>query len=124
MGQISFKISDKEMEFLRWFSRKTAQPLSSIYRNVTLDAFHQWKISTLIEEYRNGAIGFKQMCNLGNLSFSQGLILLQNNDVEPPIPEIVDDYTSHIREKMTPRDVFKNGKVPKRESKEVEPREK
>ena len=120
MGQLSFKIPDEEMQFLKWVSEKTAQPISSIYRSATFEAFQQWKLNILLEEYRKGVIGFKQFCNLGNLSFSQGTILLQKHEIDPPIAELIDDYTSKIRENVTVEDIFKEKKVPKRESKEVD----
>ncbi len=119
MGQISFRIPEEEMVFLKWLSEKTAQPVSSIFRNAILEYFQEWKNNYLLREYQKGNIGFKQMCNLGGISFHRGLILLEENNVEPPITEIIDNWTSQVREKMTAKDIFKEGTRVKRESPEV-----
>lgn len=116
MGQISFKVPEDEMEFLRWWAEKQAQPVSVIYRNATRDNFHEWKIETLIQEYQQGKIGFKRFCNLSGLSFHQASLLFEEKQIEPPISEIMDLYTNKISESISPAEIFKNGKIPKRES--------
>ncbi len=100
MPQINLKIPDNEKEFLEWYSEKSAEPISSIYRNATLESFRQWKISILISEYQKGSIRFKQLCDLGNISFEEGTLLLQKMDIEPPISAIIDEYTSKTRKKI------------------------
>ncbi len=119
MAQISFKIPENEMKFLKWFSSKTAQPISSIYRNATLNPFQEWKLSVLLDEYRKGAIGFKQLCNLGNITFQEGSLILEKNAIDPPISELMDDYMNKVSEQIKPKELFKEKSVPKRESSEV-----
>jgi len=100
MTQINFKIPEKEKDFLEWYSEKNAEPISSIYRNATLESFRQWKISILLGEYQKGSIRFKQLCALGNISFEEGTLLLQKMDIEPPISAIIDEYTTETRKKI------------------------
>lgn len=100
MTQINFKIPEKEKAFLEWYSEKNAEPISSIYRNATLESFRQWKISILSAEYQKGSIRFKQFCDLANISFEEGTLILQKLDIEPPISSVIDDYTSETRKKM------------------------
>ena len=114
MGQISFKIPDSEMEFLYWFAEKNAQPISVIYRNATLESFQEWKKEILLNEYQNGNIGFKQFCKLSGISFNQGTLLMQQNNIEPTISEIIDLYTNQVRDSLTVTDVLRSRKVPKR----------
>lgn len=119
MGQISFKISDSEKDFLEWVSQRTAQPVSTIYRNATLESFQEWKINFLLKEYQTGNIGIKQFIRLANISFNQANLLFQKFNIEPPISEIIDDYTTNLRETINQNSMFKNSKVPKRKSNEV-----
>ena len=100
MPQINFKIPEKEKDFLEWYSEKNAEPISSIYRNATLESFRQWKISILISEYQKGSIRFKQLCNLASFSFEEATLLLQKMDIEPPISAIIDEYTTETRMKI------------------------
>ena len=98
MKQLTFKISKNDHEFLAWYSEKTAQSKSSIYRDVTLKEFHVWKVAILLEEYTKGAIGFKQLCKLGNLTFQEASRMLEESKIEPPISSIMDEYTSRVAE--------------------------
>jgi hypothetical protein len=70
-------------------------------------------------EYQKGKIGFKLLCKLSDLSFHQGSLLLESRNIEPPISEIMDLYTKKVRETLTAKDLFKDGKIPKRKSQEV-----
>ncbi len=119
MDQINFKISDTEKEFLEWVAKRTAQSVSTIYRNATLDSFQDWKINYLLKEYQNGSIGLKQFTKLANINFNQAILYLQEFNIEPPISEIIDDYTTNLAENIEPETAFKNKKICKRKSKEV-----
>ena len=119
MGQISFKISDAEKEFLEWVAKRTAQPVSTIYRNATLESFQDWKLNYLLKEYQNGNIGLKQFTKLAHINFNQAILYLQKFNIEPPISEIIDDYTTNLAETIKPETAFKNKKVPRSKSKEV-----
>ena len=119
MGQISFKISDADKEFLEWVSQKTAQPVSSIYRNVTLESIQDWKINFLLKEYQSGSLSIKKLLQLANLNFNQITMLFQKYNIEPPVSELIDNYTSKLAEEIDPATIFKDGKVPKRKSSEI-----
>ncbi len=119
MNPITFKIPDREMQFLKWMSQKTGTPVSSIYRNNTLESFQQWKISVLLKEYEKGAIGFKNFCFLANITLLQGMIVIEEQGIEPVMPSAIDEYTESIRKDMTESDLFKKGKIPKRKTPEV-----
>ena len=121
MSQISFKIPDSEIIFLRWFADKSSQPVSSIYRNATLDSFREWKISLLLSEYQKGSLGFKSMCKLGNLTFNQGVLLLEQNNIEPPISKLIDEYSSAVRDKLVKEGIFKKKTIGERKSRKFQP---
>ena len=122
MKQVSFKLPDEEMIFLKWFSKKTGTPMGSFYRQITLEEFKKQKIKVLSNEYKIGALGFKTMCNLGNLTLTQGMLLLEKENIEPPIPALVDDYTEEVTTRIIQSkdySIFKEGEKPIRKSKEV-----
>lgn len=100
MGQISFKIPDEEIIFLKWYTKKTAESMSSVYRSITFQGFITWKIEYLLAEYSKGVIGFKQLCKLGNLTFTEAMLLIEKYDIEPPISEVVDLATSRATQKI------------------------
>ena len=118
-GQITFQLSNDDMNFLRYVSKKTGSSLSSIYRDNTLIDFRAWKIAFLLKEYNTGRIGFKKLCTLGAISFSDGMNLLESEKIEPPIPEFVNDYTLKIAKNITSEELFKTGKM-KRKTPEIE----
>ena len=84
------------------------------YRNVTFDLYLEWKLEILLKEYQKGTIGFKELCRLFSKSFQAVSLILQERDIEPAISEIMDEYTSKIRDSLTAKDIFREGKVPKR----------
>jgi len=119
MGQITFKMPDEEIEFLKYVSKQNGSAFSSIYRDKTITYYKQWKIEYLLTEYERGSIGFKTFCRLGNLSPLEGMIAIENSNIDPKVPEIIDEYTSKKRGELKPVDLFKKGEVPKRKSPEI-----
>ncbi|OLS22121.1 MAG: hypothetical protein HeimC3_32630 [Candidatus Heimdallarchaeota archaeon LC_3] len=120
MGQITFRITDQDLEFLEYVSEKTGQSKSIIYRNNTIEEFRNWKKQYLLGEYASGVIGLKKMCIIAHMTLTEGMLLIEQNRIEPPIPKKVDDYTSEISKTITPKELFKNGKVPRRESQKLD----
>lgn len=48
-------------------------------------------------------------------------ILLREKDIEPAISEIMDGYTERVSTQIRDEDLFRGKKVPKRETREIEP---
>lgn len=109
MAILTFKIPENEKKFLDWWSQKSGEASSSIYRNVTIEIFKKWKIDMLIIEYSKGSIGFKKFSNLAGMSFNETSLLLQKENIEAPISDLIDEYTSHVRDKFMSSDIFKIG---------------
>lgn len=100
MAQISFKIPDKELDFLKWYSKMTSHSVSTIYRDVTLDNFKEWKLGVLSSLYGKGTIGFKHLCTLGNITLQEGMLLIEMKKIDPPISEKVDLHTEEVTRKI------------------------
>ncbi|MHA1974761.1 MAG: hypothetical protein ACTSW1_17320 [Candidatus Hodarchaeales archaeon] len=84
------------MIFLKWYSKQTAEPLGTIYRKVTIEHFTKWKKEVLIEVYKQGKIGIKQMANLGGMTFNECMLLLEQEKIEPPYNKILDMHSENI----------------------------
>ncbi|MHA1449052.1 MAG: hypothetical protein ACTSP4_06490 [Candidatus Hodarchaeales archaeon] len=61
------------------------------------------------------------MCKLGNLTFNQGVLLLEQNNIEPPISKLIDEYSSSIRNKLVEEGIFKKKADRKRKTSEFKP---
>lgn len=96
MDQIGIKLPIEDIKFLEWYSKRTANSKAGIYREATLQAFQKWKINILLKEYEDGKIGFKEMCNLGNLTLLEGMKIIEIEQIEPPITDLMDEYTEKL----------------------------
>ena len=122
MGQISIKLPKEEIDFLDWYTKKHATPKATLYREVTLESFRKWKHNLLLNDYMKGEISFKNFCILGNLSFFEGMVLVEESDLEPIIPDIIDEYTNKLTDlniKNKDLSIFKDRKAMKRTSPEI-----
>lgn len=99
MSQLSFKFPEKEINFLKWYSEQTAEPLGTIYRKVTIDHFKKWKIDVLMNAYMEGKIGVKQIANLGGLTYLETMLLLEKREIEPPYNELLAKHSEQVLEK-------------------------
>jgi len=100
MSQLSFKFPEKELSFLKWYSKKTSEPLGTIYRKVTLEHFIHWKKTVLIEAYLSGTIRIKQLANLAGMTFHECLLLLKQNNIDPPYSELLDIHSAQVMEEQ------------------------
>ena len=107
MDQIGIKLQIEDIKFLEWYSKRTANSKAGIYREATLHAFQKWKINILLKEYKDGKIGFKEMCNLGNLTLLEGMKIIEIEQIEPPITDLMDEYT----EKLTLENIKQHSKL-------------
>ena len=98
MDQISIKLSSSEMEFLEWYSKKHAIAKASLYRDVTLDTFRQWKRNQLLTSFLKGEITIKMFCRLADFSIFEAMVFIENSGLEPDIPSIINEYTNTLTE--------------------------
>ena len=116
MSAISFKIPKEDKDFLEWYSKKSATPIGTLYRSATQAEFHRWKLQLLVSLYSEGDIGFIKMCDIGNISLMKGMVLLEENGIEPPISDLVDDYTIAQTMKNIKDESSKNKEIFRNES--------
>ena len=119
MTQISLKLPPEDLEFLEWYTKKTSTPKASLYRDITLETFREWKQNFLLKEYINGDVTIKEFCKLANISMFKAMSLIENTTLEPNIPDIIDEYSTKMTEyniKTQDASIFKNKISIKRES--------
>ncbi len=74
--------------------------MSTTYREATFDSYQTWKLDILCNIYTNGGIGFKQLCSLANITLIEGMKLIEDREIEPPISDSMDDYTQQVTDKI------------------------
>lgn len=109
MGQISFKIPVEEFEFLKWYAKKNQEPMSTIYKSITLNHFKNWKKNILLEEFEKGNLSIKQICKIGNFTFHEILKSMEENKIDQPISDLVEDYTLTVLDQLKKKQIFKEG---------------
>lgn len=111
MNQLGIKLPKEDLEFLEWYSNQFATPKATLYRDKTLQAFREWKIHFLLNQYFEGKLGFKRFCNLASITLIEGMQLVQEANGSPVTPEILDNYTNErTKENISQKDpsILKN----------------
>ena len=117
MDQISIKLPKSEMDFLDWYTKKHPIAKASLYRDITLDTFRQWKRDQLLTSFLKGEINIKTFCHLADFSIFEAMVFIENSGLEPDIPSIINDYTNNLTDENIKKDdlsIFKNQKPIKR----------
>ena len=96
MKQVGIKLPKEDLAFLEWYSEKSSTPVAGLYRQATYESFRQWKLELILKEYQKGTTSFKKLCDLANISLLEGMIIIEKERIEPPIPNLVDDYTIEV----------------------------
>ena len=79
---------------------QTNTTLASLYRQATNEALRKWKLDKLIELYEQGSLGLKRAWKLSNLTWNAFLLELERRETEPPITELIDNFTDQVRESI------------------------
>jgi predicted HTH domain antitoxin len=61
---------------------------------------NEWKLDQLFRLYSNGRLGLKKAWQLSRMAWAEFLLELDRRQIEPPISELVDEYTSKVRQKI------------------------
>jgi len=117
--QISLKLPREDLEFLEWYTKKHATPKATLYRDITIEYFREWKQNYLLNYYMKGDVSIKTFCKLANISMLKAMSLIEESDLEPFFPKLLDEHSEKMTEfniKHQDPSIFKN-KVPiKRET--------
>ena len=100
MNQISLRMAEEDIKILQLVSEEMNTPIASLYRQATLKAFNEWKLTHLFRLYSNGRLGLKKVWKLSRMSWTEFLLELERRQIEPPISELVDEYTDKIRKQI------------------------
>lgn len=100
MNQISMRMSEEDIELLQVISHERNTPIASLYRQATYETFNEWKLNQLFRLYSKGHIGLKKTWKLSRMAWAEFLLEIERRQIEPPISELVDEYTDKIRQQI------------------------
>ncbi len=123
MSQISLRLPEEDVKFLTWISKRRAIPMTTLYREVTHEAFRQWKLETILKEYSSGVIGLKKAWQLSGMTFPEFLYVLEKSEIEPPHTELMELKSEEHIQKLDAEDFFREDVGRKRKTPEVIPEE-
>lgn len=104
MNQISLRMAEEDIKILQMVSDEMNTPIASLYRQATLRTFKEWKLDQLFRLYSIGRLGLKKAWKLSRMTWPEFLLELERRQIEPPISELVDEYTDEIRKKIPLKD--------------------
>lgn len=100
MVQINIRI-DKELdETLEYLSSRRKVSKSKIAEEFLKEGFTEKILPILLEEYKKGEIGLKNIIRFTNLTPRALIDKIAELEIEPPIPKYVDNYTEEIVKKL------------------------
>lgn len=107
MNQISLRMAEEDIKILQMISEEMSTPIATLYRQATSNAFNEWKLDQLFRLYSIGRLVLKKAWKLSRMTWPEFLLELERRQIEPPISELIDDYTEEIRKKIPLKDHIK-----------------
>lgn len=110
MAQLNLKLSEKEYEVLKYYSRNEKLPLASAFRTIVSETIDSWRLNFTMQEYCRGKLGFKKAWKMSGVSFNQWLRALEQSDLEVDIPQILEQRSEEIAQSLDLKDFLKSPK--------------
>ncbi|MHA1266845.1 MAG: UPF0175 family protein [Candidatus Helarchaeota archaeon] len=107
MRQINFRLTEEEYESLRLLAIHLGESVPKLSKRILLENLTEVRVKIALEAYRTNKIGLKKAWKLSGLSFPEFNKLLVEKNIEPSIPEELDDKLIKIALKIKEEDVFK-----------------
>jgi hypothetical protein len=100
MTQINIRIEPEEDEILTYLAEQRKVSKTVVARDFLLNALGQNILSILLDDYKNGKIGINKLIRLSRLPPQKVFQHIIEANIEPPITETVDEYTSSVADKI------------------------
>ena len=107
MRQINFRLSDEEYDILDLLSHHLNESIPNLSKRILLENLADIRIKIALKAYQKNKIGLKKAWKLSGLSFFEFNKLIVENNIEPPIPEELDDKLIEIALDIKQEDLFK-----------------
>ncbi len=106
MKQVNFRLTEAEFERLEIGSKLLGKSVPALIKELALERIDAAVIDAALELYKNNKIGLKQAWRLSALPFHAFLALLAERDIEPSIPDDVDDHAMASVKALRFEDIF------------------
>jgi predicted HTH domain antitoxin len=107
MKQLNFRLSDEEYNILEVLSHHLNESIPNLSKKILLENLAEIRIKIALTAYQENKIGLKKAWKLSGLSFLEFNNLLVEHQIEPPIPEALDDKLIEIALDIKKEDLFK-----------------
>jgi len=107
MKQINFRLSDEEYNILEVLSHHLNESIPNLSKKILLENLAEIRIKIALTAYQTHQIGLKKAWKLSGLSFFEFNKLVVEHQIEPPIPEELDDKLIEIALDIKKEDLFK-----------------
>ncbi|WP_371804105.1 hypothetical protein [Candidatus Lokiarchaeum ossiferum] len=108
MNQINFRVSQAEHEMIEMVAKISGKSIPTLFKQISLSALAEHAKKMALELYKSHKIGLKQAWILSQMTFPEFLSFLVEQDVEPEIPEKLDEEMVELAETLTLTDLFPN----------------
>jgi predicted HTH domain antitoxin len=108
MFQINFRVTPEEYEIIKQYSELAESSIPTVVKQLTLAEIKKQSRSLALNLYRQNKIGFKQAYKLSFVTFQEFIQILIENNIEPNIPDDLDDEMIRIAKSLKFSDIFPN----------------
>lgn len=110
MKQINFRVEEEVFEILRMISIQLNETIPNLSKRLILEHMGDLRKKIALKGYQEAKLSLKTAWKISGLSFLEFNNLLVQNNIEPPIPEELDDKLIEIALKIEEKDIFKSDK--------------
>jgi len=110
MKQINFRVDEEVFEILKIISTQLNETIPNLSKRLILDNIRELRKEIALKGYQEEKLSLKTAWKISGLSFLEFNNLLVKKNIEPPIPEELDDKLIEIALKIEENDIFKADK--------------
>ncbi|MHA1784665.1 MAG: UPF0175 family protein [Candidatus Helarchaeota archaeon] len=108
MKQINFRLTDEEYQFIEELAKVLGKSVPSLLKELSMKEIDTIRIKMALELYADNKIGLKKAWKLSNLPFIKFLEQLQERDIEPNIPNELDEKMVNLALNLKMDEIFSN----------------
>ena len=108
MKEINFRLTDEEYQFIDEVAKILGKSVPSLLKELSMKQIDSMRLKMALELYADNKIGFKKAWKLSNLPFIKFLEQLQEHNIEPNIPDELEEKMVNLASELTIDEVFSN----------------
>ncbi|MHA1728027.1 MAG: hypothetical protein ACTSWY_04780 [Promethearchaeota archaeon] len=106
MKQINFRLTEDEYEIVDNISKILDKSIPSLLKEIGMKEIEKICPKLALNLYRNNKIGLKKAWKLSRLTFFEFIQLLIENNIEPNIPDELDEKMVDLAQNLKISDIF------------------